>query len=169
MSGRKPVLALLRRRLWAAAPALPAFAALASVVFTIIGLTGCGDRRQPPFVAQADVVFTTLYSFQGDSSFLCPNAVLVRGSDGSFYGTTSYGGRYGWIGGPPDVVGRGYGTLFKISTRGALTILHFFTGGRDGLWPNGLVQGTDGSFYGTTMSSTTSGNGTVFKISANGR
>ena len=46
----------------------------------------------------------------------------------------------------------GYGTVFKISTNGALTTLYSFTGGNDGADPNaGLVQGSDGNFYGTTV------------------
>ena len=60
--------------------------------------------------------------------------------------------------------------MFKISTNGAYTRLYSFTGGNDGANPvAGLVQGSDGYFYGTTLarrSQTTVG--TVFKISANG-
>ena len=50
-----------------------------------------------------------------------------------------------------------------------LTNLYSFTGGNDGGWPvTGLVQGSDGNFYGTTYEGGTHGCGTVFKISANG-
>ena len=46
----------------------------------------------------------------------------------------------------------GYGTVFKISPNGALTTLYSFTGANDGANPNaGLVQGSDGNFYGTTV------------------
>jgi uncharacterized repeat protein (TIGR03803 family) len=62
------------------------------------------------------------------------------GSDGYFYGTTSGGG------GPNKS-----GTVFKITTNGALTSLYSFTGGNDGANPvAALVQGSDGNFYGTT-------------------
>ena len=71
VSGRKPVLALLMRLLWAAALVLPAFG------------------------AQAGVVFTSLHSFQVFTNGANPDAGLVQGSDGNFYGTTDDGGTNG--------------------------------------------------------------------------
>jgi hypothetical protein len=57
------------------------------------------------------------------------------------------------------------GTVFKISTNGALTTLYSFTGGNDGANPQaGLVQGTDGSFYGSTSVGRLGGTGTVFRL-----
>ena len=48
--------------------------------------------------------------------------------------------------------------MFKISTNGALTSLYSFTGGNDGANPYaGLVQGSDGNFYGTTYDGGTNG------------
>jgi uncharacterized repeat protein (TIGR03803 family) len=64
-----------------------------------------------------------------------------------------------------------YGTVFQISTNGALTSLYSFTGGNDGGSPRaGLVQGSDGYFYGTTYARRRheQGFGTVFQISTNG-
>ncbi len=74
-----------------------------------------------------------------------------------------------------SAVPNGCGTVFKITASGMLTTLHSFDGA-DGDYPEaGLVQGTDGSFYGTTYSGgATSGNcpfegcGTVFKITSGG-
>jgi uncharacterized repeat protein (TIGR03803 family) len=62
------------------------------------------------------------------------------------------------------------GAVFKISASGALTSLYSFTGSHDGASPYaGLVQGSDGNFYGTTFAGgTNGGNGTVFEISASG-
>jgi uncharacterized repeat protein (TIGR03803 family) len=109
------------------------------------------------FGAQAAVVLTTLYSFTGGSDGIGPDAALVQGSDGSFYGTTSQGGT------------NDAGTLFKISTNGAYTSLYSFGVGNDGDFPAaGLVQESDGDFYGTTSQGGTNGYGTVFKISSNG-
>ena len=95
----------------------------------------------PAFGAQAGVVLTNLYSFNpGVMNGAYPAAALVQGSDGNFYGTTQQA-----------AARTGYGTVFKISTNGALTSLYSFTGGNDGANPNaGLVQGSDGNFYGTT-------------------
>jgi uncharacterized repeat protein (TIGR03803 family) len=47
------------------------------------------------------------------------------------------------------------------------TTLHSFSG-TDGEYPNGLVQGADGDFYGTTYSGGANGDGTVFKIAPSG-
>src|SRR5204863_365766 len=92
---------------------------------------------------------TTLYSFTGGKDGWSPLAGLVQGSDGSFYGTTIDGGSDG-----------GQGTVFKISATGALTTLYSFTGGQDGGFPSGLVQGSDGNFYGTTDGGGVGGAGT---------
>ena len=106
------------------------------------------------FGADAGVVLTSLHSFQVSSNGLNPLAGLVKGSDGSFYGTTESGGTNG-----------GNGTVFKISTNGALTTLYSFTGGNDGAEPvAGLVQGSDGSFYGTTQTGGEGAAGTVFRL-----
>ena len=113
----------------------------------------------PAFGAQADVVLTSLHSFQVLPNGANPTAGLVQGSDGNFYGTTSTGGTNGL-----------YGTVYKIDTNGALTTLYSFTGGDDGARPGALAQGSDGNFYGTTPTGlyTTYGGGTVFGISTNG-
>jgi len=115
------------------------------------------------FKISSSGVLSSLYSFTGYTDF---PSELVEGSDGNFYGTTVYGGT------------KGAGTVFKISTNGTLTTLYSFTGGNDGGFPKaGLVQGSDGYFYGTTLTGGTAiynsqtgtdGYGTVFKISLNG-
>ena len=82
---------------------------------------------------------------------------LMQGRDGYFYGTTVDGGTNG-----------GHGTVFRISSTGALTSLHSFSGINDGANPlGGLVQGGDGFFYGTTEFGGLNNVGTVFKISIN--
>jgi uncharacterized repeat protein (TIGR03803 family) len=80
-----------------------------------------------------------------------PVAGLVQGTDGNFYGTTAGGGANVGIN-----YGTGGGTVFKITPSGTLTTLYSFCsyGGiycTDGALPDaGLVQATNGDFYGTT-------------------
>ena len=73
---------------------------------------------------------------------------LIQATDGNFYGTTYYGGAYDL---PVcfDTYEGGCGTVFKITPGGTLTTLHSFDE-TDGAGANGLVQGTNGTFYGTT-------------------
>ena len=111
---------------------------------------------------------TTLYSFCSQPNCTdgsSPWAGLVQGSDGNFYGTTQSGGS-------SNACRGGCGTIFKITSAGALTTLHSFDGA-DGWNPLGaLVQATDGDFYGTTYYAQLQGSdyccGTVFKITSAG-
>ena len=64
-------------------------------------------------------VLTTLVEFTGTAGGnigINPNAGLVQGGDGNFYGTTYYGGA------------SGIGTVFKLTPGGVLTTLVEFTG-----------------------------------------
>jgi uncharacterized repeat protein (TIGR03803 family) len=104
---------------------------------------------------------TTLYSFCSQSGCTdgeTPSAGLVEATNGDFYGTTTYGGDYQ------------AGTVFKITPSGALTKLHdFHANNTDGADPvAGLVQGSDGNFYGTAEFGGTNGDGTVFKVTPSG-
>jgi uncharacterized repeat protein (TIGR03803 family) len=117
---------------------------------------------------------TTLHSFD-KSDGGNPAAGLILGTDGNFYGTTLYGGAKSCVDGAG--IDLGCGTIFKITPSGTLTTLHSFDN-TDGSLPVGLVQGTDGNFYGTTNQggangacsdgSVGSGCGTVFKITPGG-
>jgi len=95
---------------------------------------------------------TMLYSFTGGADGGSPGGALVLATDGSFYGTAAFGGAHS------------YGTIFKISPIGMLTILYTFTGGADGGYPTSLVLGADGNLYGTTGA----GDGTIFEITLGG-
>jgi uncharacterized protein (TIGR03437 family) len=105
---------------------------------------------------------TTLYSFAGSANGTNPNAGLIQASDGNLYGTTYSGG------------GINEGTVFKITPAGTLTTLHSFcsngiVGHCDGANPvAGLIQATDGNFYGTTESGGAAVSGIVFKITPGG-
>jgi uncharacterized repeat protein (TIGR03803 family) len=108
-------------------------------------------------VTQAGVL-TSLYTFGGVTDGGVPTAGLVQASNGSFYGTTSCCG-----------VNGNYGTVFEITAVGALTTLHSFDG-TDGSAPAaGLVQGTNGDFYGTTEGGGKYDYGTVFRVTSAGK
>ncbi|HEY3853021.1 MAG TPA: choice-of-anchor tandem repeat GloVer-containing protein [Verrucomicrobiae bacterium] len=68
---------------------------------------------------------TNLYSFTGGNDGAYPQAGLVQGGDGDFYGTTYSGGNVG------------VGTVFRITTGGSLSNLWSFTSGTDGANPQG--------------------------------
>jgi len=128
--------------------------------------TACGQVRcGTVFKITPAGTLTTLYSFDFTHG-ANPDAGLVQATDGNFYGTTTYGGASGACSG-------GCGTVFKITPTGTLTTLHSFDN-TDGANPvAGLVQATDGNFYGTTQvggasTACTSGCGTVFKITSVG-
>ncbi len=98
---------------------------------------------------------------------------LVQGTDGNFYGTTFQGGANG------ACSGLGCGTVFKITPGGTLTTLSSFDNyPTDGANPRaGLIQSTDGNFYGTMDSGGAGqacdgggyvGCGMVFKITPTG-
>ncbi len=114
---------------------------------------------------------TSLYSFCAQANCAdgaMPYAGLVRGSDGNFYGTTLEGGSNTGCS-----LGSGScGTVFKITPGGTLTTLYSFcaqAGCADGGNPYaGLVQASDGNFYGTTFERGANGYGTVFKITPAG-
>ena len=107
---------------------------------------------------------TTLYTFAYCNSVDCqngqyPETGLIQGVDGNFYGTTLNGG-----------VEDDAGTVFKITSKGALTTLYSFChpGCADGTRPGGLVQGNDGDFYGTTEGGGAHAQGVIFKITSDG-
>jgi len=107
--------------------------------------------------------FTPLYQFcpqNGCTDGANPYAGLVQASDGNFYGTTKVGGN-----------GNNAGTIFSITSTGTLTTLYQFcplSGCADGEYPyGGLIQASDGNFYGTTYQGGTSNDGTVFRLSPN--
>jgi len=109
---------------------------------------------------------TTLHTFEGSpADGAVPSATLVQAADGSLYGTTQGGGAN------QNCI-EGCGTVFKITSSGTLTTLYSFCSQAncaDGGQPlAGLVQATDGSFYGTTTLGGARNDGTVFKITSSG-
>ncbi len=121
---------------------------------------------------------TTLHSFcsqQNCADGTYPTAGLVQGTDGNLYGTTDMGGTGTYCGssGSNDC-----GTVFKISPGGGLTTLYNFCSQpncADGVGVgDGLIQATDGNFYGVTGAgggdgcAFGGGCGTIFEITPAG-
>jgi uncharacterized repeat protein (TIGR03803 family) len=119
-------------------------------------------------------VETVLYTFGTSLTDGVAARSLIQGTDGNFYGTTYGGGAYGY----QCVFSTCYGdgTVFKITPAGAKTILYSFgASSTDGVNPDGMIQGTDGNFYGTTSAGGTNpspnssaGAGTVFRVTPTG-
>jgi uncharacterized repeat protein (TIGR03803 family) len=133
------------------------------------------DAAMPPAIATAPLsivinqptrVFTLLHSFAGPDGSN-PAAPLVHASDGNFYGTAATGGAHGG------------GTVFRMTANGTLTTVYNFCsqpglyGCYDGATPQGIVQATDGNFYGVTNAGGTlccgeTPQGTAYKLTPRG-
>jgi uncharacterized repeat protein (TIGR03803 family) len=82
---------------------------------------------------------------------------LSLGSDGNLYGGTGLGGT------------SGFGTAFKVTPSGVFTVLHSFTGATDGSnAAGGMVQATNGKFYGATSSGGSSSAGVIYQLTSSG-
>ncbi len=100
---------------------------------------------------------TVVHSFDLTDGYE-PNDGLLQATDGNFYGTTTGGG----TGTPSED-----GTVFELTAGSTLSTLYNFTGfAGDGGGPfGGLVQHTNGAFYGVTSGGGTGELGTVFSLS----
>jgi uncharacterized repeat protein (TIGR03803 family) len=99
---------------------------------------------------------TTLHSFNSTDGS-SPEAALIQDTDGNFYGTTYNGGT------------EGYGTAFKMTPGGTLTLLHVFSDQTEGsAIVSGLVQASDGDFYGSTTRGGPNSYGAVYTMTSTG-
>ncbi len=143
----------------------------------ILDAPGCGTI----FKMTAGGALTTLYTFcsQANCTDGASPTSLIQATDGNFYGTTYGGGNSacdsdGFI---------GCGTVFKITTDGALTTIFTFCqqsnctseASFDGSHPAALLQATDGNLYGVTETGGDLkcglgfGCGTIFEITSGGK
>ncbi len=109
--------------------------------------------------AQAQT-FTVLYTFTNTAQGWQPEAAPILDAAGNLYGTTVFGGTAG-----------GFGTVFKLDTKGNEVVLYSFAGEPDGEDPDGaLVADQSGNLYGNTLyGGTAGGYGTVFKLAHTGK
>lgn len=142
------------------------------------GLYGWGTV----FKITPEGALTTLYNFCSQTNCTdgaLPFGSLIEGTDGNFYGSTTYGGAN--VNSASCMAESGScGTVFKIAQNGTLTTVYDFcsqTNCTDGAGPEfALVQATDGNFYGSTSGGGTStcsnfgspGCGTVYKLTPGG-
>jgi uncharacterized repeat protein (TIGR03803 family) len=141
----------------------------------------CGFARSISIFVAAIVIAASSLAFGQSESILhdfialphggMPQAPLVADASGNLYGTTAWGGTYGW------------GAVFKLSLgesgKWTQTILYSFQGGTDGSTPTaGLIFDSAGNLYGTTSGDTqlfefgtgcyiANTCGTVFELSPN--
>jgi uncharacterized repeat protein (TIGR03803 family) len=120
---------------------------------TVFGVTPAGDYK----------VLHNFCALPNCDDGYSPEAPLIQGSDGNLYGTTVLGGA------------NGSGTAFKLTLDGQFTTLYTFCSvinSRncvDGYFPQaGLVQGTDGNFYGTSAIGGEQSGGNIFQLTPDG-
>ena len=91
---------------------------------------------------------------------------LLLGQDGNLYGTTEEGGSS--LSPCPN---SGCGAIFRFEpTTGAFTVLHRLTAAADGLGPFGMIQATDGNFYGVSQGLDVHGfNEDIFQLTPAGK
>lgn len=129
-------------------------------VATTGGAYGVGTVFRVTPAAGGTWTFDTLHAFTGIPDGIFPYGGLVKDAQGSFYGTTYYGGVH-------DL-----GTVYRLSPSGGAwveTVLHDFSDGKDGAYPiSALAFGSDGALYGTTsLGGVNGGNGTLFRMKPN--
>lgn len=105
--------------------------------------------------------YTNIYEFNGtNGDGAAPlQSQLIEGGDGALYGPTEVGGLYH------------KGTIFKINKDGSgYQTLHNFTGtNSDGGLPIGTLVQIGTNLFGVTLNDSVTNNGTIFRISTDGR
>jgi uncharacterized repeat protein (TIGR01451 family) len=111
---------------------------------------------------------TTLVNFDRANDGANPQAGLIVGPGGNFYGTAVGGGTNLLQTGPNSYNAESFGTVFELTTNGIFTPLAYFSGTNGANPYGGLAFGLDGNLYGTTTYGGISNNGVVFQLLTNG-
>ena len=124
--------------------------------------TGVGSFPDRAYIFRVSLegIYEEVYLFTGGDDGSRPLAGLLLGSDGNLYGTTSQGGA------------EGNGTVFRYDpVADTLTTLCTFggLGSGDASFPFAkLIEGADGSLYGTAVQGGVHNRGTVFRVRPTG-
>ncbi|HEX3432087.1 MAG TPA: choice-of-anchor tandem repeat GloVer-containing protein [Rhizomicrobium sp.] len=123
------------------------------------GTDNCGTV----FKIAPDGTETILHSFTCGSDGADPFGSVIVDSGGSLYGMTTTGGN-------TQLCGRaGCGVVYKLAPDGSETVLHTFTGGKDGGEPDGnLIADAAGNLYGMTTIGGRHGLGVAFRLAPDG-
>jgi uncharacterized repeat protein (TIGR03803 family) len=116
-----------------------------------VGVALCVALLAVCSVAGAQPAIQMMHVLDPATEGYSPQAPLIQGNDGNFYGTIQFGGPFAT------------GTIFKMTPAGVVTILHAFSPdwSEGGSPVAGLLQAADGNFYGTAGD-------TVFRITPGG-
>ena len=115
---------------------------------TVFTLNGSGEEH-------------VIYNFRGHPADGANPVAGLTEVFGNLYGTTLQGGS--------SCSRPGCGSVFKITTSGAETVLHNFKGKPDGQAPAAALIDDRGTLYGTTRSGGISNDGTIFSVTPSGR
>jgi len=111
-----------------------------------------------------------LHAFTGGADGGTPYGALLQDAAGNLYGAAITGGDLSC----PQFPTLGCGTVFKLAPDNKFTVLHTFTGGKDGAGSyGGFVMDNAGNLYGSAHiggnRNCDDGCGTLFKIDAKGK
>ena len=98
--------------------------------------------------------FTTIHTLTSMQGY--DGGQLTVGSTGLLYGAVDLGGA------------NGEGTAFRVTTAGAMTILHQFDGVHGNHAANGMVQAANGKLYGATLDGGTPNGGVIYSMTSAG-
>jgi uncharacterized repeat protein (TIGR03803 family) len=128
------------------------------------GITALGGSAQDgtTYRLTPSGTLTTLHTFNGTNGNQAGliGESLLQAANGDFYGATPFG----------TESSNTCGTIFKMTPQGTVTTLYSFENtSAQGCEPvDGLVQGSDGDFYGTAVGGGPANDGVIFKLTSTG-